>query len=100
MTGPRDTTAAMLERAASIGRAAGLRYVYAGNLPGGAGELENTNCPNCGALLVERYGFEVLQNRLTADGTCPYCQWAIPGYWRSGARRVRENRGMLHKRCG
>jgi pyruvate formate lyase activating enzyme len=100
MTGPRNTTAAMLERAASIGRAAGLRYVYAGNLPGGVGELENTNCPNCRALLVERYGFKVIQNRVAANGTCPHCQWAIPGFWRPGALPVREDGGMIHKRCG
>ncbi|MGP8244990.1 MAG: AmmeMemoRadiSam system radical SAM enzyme [Bryobacteraceae bacterium] len=100
MNGPRNTTAAMLERAASIGRAAGLRYVYAGNLPGGVGELENTNCPNCGTLLVERRGFEVVQDRLTVDGACPLCQWAIPGFWRPAARRVREDGETIHKRCG
>jgi pyruvate formate lyase activating enzyme len=99
MTGPRSTTKAMLERAASIGRAAGLHYVYAGNLPGGAGELENTRCPSCRTLLVERCGFEVIQNRVTADGACPHCQRAIPGYWRPGAR-VRDNSGTIHKQCG
>jgi pyruvate formate lyase activating enzyme len=83
MTGPGNTTAAMLERAATIGRAAGLRYVYAGNLPG-VGELENTNCPNCRALVVERRGFVVLRNRLTADGACPDCQCSIPGFWQPG----------------
>ena len=99
MTGPGATTARMLERAASIGRAAGLRYVYAGNLPGSVGELENTNCPNCRTLLVERSGFEVFQNRLTADGACPDCQSAIPGFWRPGPRRARENFATIQEQC-
>jgi len=60
MTGPGATTAGTLERAASIGRAAGLRYVYAGNLPGSVGGLENTHCPNCRAVLVERDGKDVM----------------------------------------
>ena len=99
MTGPGATTARMLERAASIGRAAGLRYVYAGNLPGSVGELENTNCPNCRTLLVERSGFEVFQNRLTADGACPDCQSAIPGFWRPGPQRARENFVTIQEQC-
>ncbi|MGO9232140.1 MAG: AmmeMemoRadiSam system radical SAM enzyme [Bryobacteraceae bacterium] len=100
MTGPGATTARMLERAASIGRAAGLRYVYAGNLPGTVGELENTNCPNCRALLVERSGFEVLQNRVTADGACPRCRCAIPGFWRPGPQPVREDCVTIQRQCG
>jgi pyruvate formate lyase activating enzyme len=82
MTGPSRTTAETLERAASIGREAGLHYVYAGNLPGRVGGLENTICPNCRTLLVERFGFEVVRNRITADGACPGCRLAIPGFWR------------------
>ena len=99
MTGPGATTAPMLERAASIGRAAGLRYVYAGNLPGSVGELENTYCPNCRALLVERSGFDVLRNNLTADGACPHCQWTISGFWRPGAQRVRESHVTIQREC-
>ena len=99
MTGPGATPAHTLERAASIGRAAGLRYVYAGNLPGRFDELENTHCPNCRALLVERCGFEILQNRLTADGACPDCQSAIPGFWRPGPQRARENFVTIQEQC-
>jgi pyruvate formate lyase activating enzyme len=91
MTGPRNTPVETLERAVLIGRAAGLHYVYAGNLPGRVGDLENTICPGCGALLVERYGFEVIRNRITAGGACPHCQRAIPGYWRPGSQRASEN---------
>ncbi len=83
-----DTTAMDLMRAADIGKEAGLRYVYAGNLPGRVGDLENTSCPGCGEILVERRGFEVLRNRVGADGKCPGCGQAIAGRWstdRAGA---------------
>jgi pyruvate formate lyase activating enzyme len=100
MTAPRGTPAETLAAAAAIGRAAGLRYVYAGNLSGRVGGLENTVCPDCGAPLVERRGFEVLQNRVMANGTCPRCARAIPGYWRPGAPRAREDGMTLGNRCG
>jgi pyruvate formate lyase activating enzyme len=77
-----STDARTLIRAAEIGRRAGLRYVYAGNLPGRVGDLENTSCPGCGALLIERLGFRVLQDRVTpAGGRCLRCGTAIPGRW-------------------
>src|SRR5688572_31234596 len=57
MTEPGNTTPEMLLRAAEIGAAAGLRYVYAGNLPGNVRDLENTRCPQCREVLVERYGY-------------------------------------------
>jgi len=47
MTDPDDTSPRTLMRAAEIGRSAGLHYVYAGNLPGKVGDLENTRCPDC-----------------------------------------------------
>src|SRR6202795_2478637 len=53
MTDPENTSVETLFRAAEIGRKAGLRYVYAGNLPGRVGELENTRCHNCRTLLIE-----------------------------------------------
>ena len=75
------TSAEILERAAEIGQEAGLRYVYAGNLPGRVGSLENTYCPSCRALLVERSGFYILENRLIAGGLCPNCATLIAGVW-------------------
>jgi pyruvate formate lyase activating enzyme len=81
MTDPPDTTAAMLLRAADIGRSSGLRHVYAGNLPGEVGDLEHTHCANCGATLVERLGYLVRAYRITPDGRCPGCAAAIPGCW-------------------
>ena len=81
MTETADTTAAMLARAAQIARGHGLRYVYAGNRPGEVGRLEDTACPACGAVLVERTGFAVRSYRLTPAGNCPDCGTSIPGRW-------------------
>ncbi|GIU73184.1 MAG: AmmeMemoRadiSam system radical SAM enzyme [Bryobacteraceae bacterium] len=81
----RPTSASDLLRAVRAGKEAGLRYVYAGNLPG-LGELENTRCWQCGATLIERYGFRVLKNRIGADGRCPSCLAEIAGFWRVPAR--------------
>jgi len=81
MTDPPNTTAGMLVDAAAIGRANGLRYVYAGNLPGGVGGLEDTCCPSCGDMLVARYGYHIRDYRITADGRCPSCAAIVPGRW-------------------
>jgi pyruvate formate lyase activating enzyme len=80
MTEPDGTSVATLVRAAEIGTAEGLRFVYAGNLPGRVGRWENTYCPGCRALLVERTGYHILQNRIP-DGRCPDCRQVIPGFW-------------------
>jgi len=81
MTDPENTPVETLERAAEIGRKAGLRYVYAGNLPGQVGDLENTRCHNCRTLLIERYGYFISGYHLTAEGACPKCGAKIPGRW-------------------
>lgn len=81
MTDPDNTPPETLIRAAEIGKEEGLRFVYAGNLPGQVGPYESTYCPECGTLLIERYGFSILRNRLTAEGTCPDCGATIPGIW-------------------
>jgi pyruvate formate lyase activating enzyme len=81
MTDPENTTAETLMRAAEIGKKAGLRYVYAGNLPGMVGDWENTRCPNCQSLLIERYGYLIKGYFLTPQGCCPSCAASIPGRW-------------------
>lgn len=81
MTDPENTQPRDLARAAEIGRAAGLRFIYAGNLPGQVGDLENTYCPHCHALLIERFGYHILGYRLTPKGACPQCGTVIPGRW-------------------
>ena len=87
MTHPENTSAETLMRAAEIGKRAGLRYVYAGNLPGMVGDWENTRCPGCGSLLVERRGYRILANRLKS-GACPDCTRPIPGSIPSGSTRT------------
>ena len=81
MTENANTTAEQLIRACEIGRAAGLKFVYAGNLPGRVGRWENTYCPACDELLVERYGYVIRKMRVGADGLCPKCGTTIPGVW-------------------
>jgi pyruvate formate lyase activating enzyme len=81
MIDPPNTTAKMLRRAAEIGTAAGLRYIYAGNLPGRVGDLENTRCPQCRETVVERYGYLIRGYDLTPTGACPSCGTCIPGKW-------------------
>jgi pyruvate formate lyase activating enzyme len=84
MTEPRDTGASDLMRALEIGHRSGLRFVYAGNLPGQLKVGENTLCTRCGQLLVERRGYRVITYAITVDGRCPQCSLKIPGRWRTG----------------
>ena len=67
-----------LEMARNIGMAAGLRYVYTGNVPGDPGE--KTFCAGCGEILIDRWGFYVQKNRITR-GMCPKCGAAVDGVW-------------------
>ncbi len=69
-----------LLRAESIGKKVGLRYIYLGNVA----REENTYCPECGALLVRRIGFNVLENYLSINGGyCPECGFKVEGLWSS-----------------
>jgi pyruvate formate lyase activating enzyme len=70
------TPVATLNRAREIGKAAGLHYVYVGNVPGS--DKESTVCPQCGCRVIERVGYTVLANRIKA-GACPQCGTAIAG---------------------
>jgi pyruvate formate lyase activating enzyme len=79
----RDATSVRsLLRTAEIGAEEGLHFVYAGNLPGMVRSWENTYCPGCRTVLVERLGYRVTQNRIEAQGRCPDCRLPIPGVWR------------------
>jgi len=70
------TPEATLRRAYDLGREAGLRYVYVGNLPGA--RLENTYCPSCGAGVLERRGFRIVKRALVG-GRCARCGVVIDG---------------------
>jgi len=69
------TPLSALERAWQIGKEEGLDFVYLGNVAGH--RLENTYCPHCSQLLIERHGLTVVQNRLR-HRSCPDCGQAIP----------------------
>jgi pyruvate formate lyase activating enzyme len=81
MTEPANTSVETLIRACEIGAAAGLKFIYAGNLPGRVGRWENTFCPDCGDLLIERVGYQIRRQCIGADGACPSCGRRIPGIW-------------------
>src|SRR2546430_1769833 len=81
MTDPDNTSAETLLRACEIGAAAGLKFVYAGNLPGRVGRWEHTWCPDCGELLIERHGYVIQQQRIGVGGGCVACGRRIPGVW-------------------
>lgn len=69
------TPAATLDKAFRIGKEAGLEYVYVGNVPGRA---EDTACPKCGEVVIERRGFSVVENR-AGEGVCPECGTRLSG---------------------
>ena len=83
MSDPDDTTPDDLLRALAIAKNSGLRYAYAGNLPGSVAGHENTYCASCGELLVQRYSYLIQDYRLTSDGHCPCCKASVPGRWSS-----------------
>ncbi len=64
------TPVSSIHRAAKIGYETGLRYVYAGNVPGDP--YEHTRCPACGAAAIERFGYR-LRNKLVEGNKCPQC---------------------------
>ncbi len=68
-----------LERAWQLGKEAGLKFVYAGNVPGH--QYENTYCPACGELMIRRSGYDVLLNELRS-GRCADCGRPVEGVWR------------------
>ncbi len=80
MIGMGNTQGKKLVRAAEIGKEEGLSFVYVGNVPGYAPHWENTYCPKCHTLLIERCGYRIGTNRIR-NGLCPQCGEAIPGIW-------------------
>jgi len=81
MREPPNTSVDGLLRAAQIGEEEGLRFVYAGNLPGTVARYEDTRCPGCNRTLVRRSGYFIHGYEITPEGTCPDCSERIPGIW-------------------
>jgi len=77
LDGKRPTPMETLERAVEIGKEAGLRYIYVGNVPGSKGE--STFCYNCGKMLIERIGYTIVKDVTQRDG-CPECGTKMAGF--------------------
>ena len=88
-----------LERAYQIGREEGLKFVYLGNVPGHP--YENTYCPRCGALLIQRYGVRMVKWLMKGD-SCPKCGEKLPiigaEWWKKGRECKNDEQGTSN--CG
>jgi pyruvate formate lyase activating enzyme len=73
------TSLKTLDIAREIAMSEGLEYVYIGNIRSERGQ--NTYCPGCNSMLIERSGYTILQNRLK-EGSCPDCSKEIYGVWK------------------
>ncbi|MBN1808298.1 MAG: AmmeMemoRadiSam system radical SAM enzyme [Planctomycetes bacterium] len=79
------TPLSTLSRARQTALAEGLRFVYTGNVPGASGE--DTFCPSCGKVLVERHEYHIMNVRLKnvsrnkKEASCEYCGAPVPGIW-------------------
>jgi pyruvate formate lyase activating enzyme len=69
------------------GRARGAALRLRGQHPGRGRGVEDTRCPSCRAVLIERRGFRVLANRIP-DGVCPSCRRGVPGFWEPAAASI------------
>jgi pyruvate formate lyase activating enzyme len=65
-----------LEKHVAIGRKAGLKYVYIGNVPGHRDE--STYCPGCKNVLIKRYGYEILEYNIDDLNRCRFCGYKTP----------------------
>ncbi len=81
MTGTSGTPVRTILKARKIGLKAGLKFIYGGNLPDLAPDMENTLCPGCNVPLIRRVGYYILDDRLAGGGACPQCEALIPGVW-------------------
>ena len=70
MTETPSTPMKTMDMAYGVAKEEGVRFIYVGNVP--ADERENTHCPKCGSLIVERSWFSILQLK-AKDGRCPSC---------------------------
>ena len=71
---PTDT--AVLKKAADIGKKAGIKYIYIGNVP--FNDYESTACAECKKMVIQRAGFSVMELNMEKD-KCAYCKAKIPG---------------------
>ncbi len=88
----RATNSNDLLKAAEIGVNTGLNYVYAGNIPGGVRNWEDTKCPECKKSVVERRGYEVYGYFIDEESRCMECSTKIAGLW----EKPKERKSMFH----
>jgi pyruvate formate lyase activating enzyme len=74
------TSSEILIKAREIGKEAGIKHVYVGNLPFSYSQYETTKCPKCEKIAIERMGFSVTQNNILS-GKCRFCKEKIAGIW-------------------
>jgi pyruvate formate lyase activating enzyme len=72
------TPVSTVEKARAVALSSGLEYVYIGNIPGHEGE--NTFCPKCKKVIIQRTGYMVGEIHMKR-GKCGYCGKPIPGIW-------------------
>lgn len=68
-----QTNDGIIYQAYEIGKDAGLKYVYVGNMPGD--QKENTYCPKCAELAIRRMGYHI--DRLDNRGRCSKCDKSL-----------------------
>ncbi|MGC8802502.1 MAG: AmmeMemoRadiSam system radical SAM enzyme, partial [Bacteroidales bacterium] len=73
------TPVPLLKQAREIALQVGVKYVYLGNIA--EADYNNTYCPVCRKLLIERFGYQVRQYHVT-DQKCPNCLHPIAGVWK------------------
>lgn len=74
------TPVSTLEQCRAVARAQGLKYVYIGNVQPGH-SAEDTYCASCGKVVIGRYGYQILERHVKANGACKFCGNKIPGVW-------------------
>lgn len=89
---PKET----LRRARQQAMAAGLRYVYGGNVHDIEGDT--TYCPGCAAPLVVRDWYCILEYKLNSSGRCPTCQAQVAGFFDDAPKRIGRRRTPLRVR--
>jgi hypothetical protein len=90
--GTLNTPIVMLRKAQEIGLEEGLKYIYPDNLLDNGDQ--DTPCPGCGCVLIQRRGFIVLHNRVI-NGYCPDCGEPIAGVGMTGEREENEGNPKL-----
>ena len=76
-----ETPPETLIKAREIGKMAGLKHVYCGNVPLSYSDYETTHCPKCEKALIRRTGFLVDSND-APDGKCRFCKTKLKGVWK------------------